>query len=234
MKFKEKLRMLRKERGLTQAELAQALNTTIGTIQQYELGKREPNFRAIIRIENFFGVTASYLMDEIEENSFDTLNAISLPNLPKCNDSLINLNEPIAENNIIETHDKVIRRMYKLVYLFADMMLKEEDELEQRRAEFERQKKENSDNQISVVDYSTNNASVMKECMREARDATEFLVCRKSDVKEWQIAGINAMFDKCNNERHIPHDLPTAIKGLLCMHIFYKENEDSENAKREE
>lgn len=30
------------------------------------------------------------------------------------------------------------------------------------------------------------------------------------------------MFDQCNEERIIPYDLPTAIKGLLCMHILCK------------
>ena len=44
----------------------------------------------------------------------------------------------------------------------------------------------------------------------------------ENDVEEWQIAGINAMFDQCNEERIIPYDLPTAIKGLLCMHILCK------------
>lgn len=34
--------------------------------------------------------------------------------------------------------------------------------------------------------------------------------------------GVNAMFDQCNEERIIPYDLPTAIKGLLCMHILCK------------
>ena len=121
-----------------------------------------------------------------------------------------------------ENRQKAIKRMYKLVYWFADEMLKNEDMAAHEKAEFERRRKEEPDKQIIMVCAGGNNAEVMKDCMREARDAAEFLKSRESDIEEWQIAGINAMFDKCNEERIIPYDLPTAIKGLLCMHILCK------------
>lgn len=121
-----------------------------------------------------------------------------------------------------ENRQKAIKRMYKLVYWFADEMLKHEDMETQEKAEFERKSKEEPDKQIIMVSTSGNNARVMKDCMREARDAAEFLKDRENDIEEWQIAGINAMCDQCNVEKVIPHDLPTAIKGLLCMHIIRK------------
>lgn len=37
------------------------------------------------------------------------------------------------------------------------------------------------------------------------------------EEEKWQLAGINAMFDQCNKENMVPYDIPTAIKGLLCM-----------------
>ena len=58
---------------------------------------------------------------------------------------------------------------------------------------------------------------IMKSCMKEAREAAEFLRDEKNDIEEWQLAGINAMFDQCNKENMVPYDMPTAIKGLLCM-----------------
>ena len=112
--------------------------------------------------------------------------------------------------------------MYKLVYWFADEMLKEEDAEKREAAEFERQCKEEPDKLQFRVSVHDNNARVMKDCMREARDAAEFLRNRENDIEEWQIAGINAMCDQCNVEKVIPYDLPTAIKGLLCMHILCK------------
>ncbi len=133
-------------------------------------------------------------------------------------------NKPANEEKeeLSESRQKVIKRMYKLVYWFADEMLKYEDMEEQEKAEFERKSKEEPDKQIIMVSTSGNNARVMKDCMREARDAAEFLRDRENDIEEWQITGINAMCDQCNVEKIIPYDLPTAIKGLLCMHILCK------------
>ena len=68
-----------------------------------------------------------------------------------------------------------------------------------------------------VISAAENNARVMKSCMKEAREAAEFLRDEKNDIEEWQLAGINAMFDQCNKENMVPYDMPTAIKGLLCM-----------------
>lgn len=121
-----------------------------------------------------------------------------------------------------ESRQKAIKRMYKLVYWFADEMLKEEDAEEREAAEFKRQCEAEPGKLQCRVSAHNNNARVMKDCMREARDAAEFLRDRENDIEEWQIAGINAMFDQCNAENIIPYDLPTAIKGLLCMHIICK------------
>ncbi len=124
-----------------------------------------------------------------------------------------------------ESRQKVIKRMYKLVYWFADEMLKEEDAEEKEAAEFKRQCEAETNKQQFRVSAHDNNARVMKECIREARDAAEFLRDRENDIEEWQIAGINAMFDQCNMEKIIPYDLPPAIKGILlmqCTHILCK------------
>lgn len=126
------------------------------------------------------------------------------------------------QEDLSENRQKTIKRMYKLVYWFADEMLSEEDAEEREAAEFERQCKEEPDKLQCRVSAHDNNVRVMKECMREARDAAEFLRNKENDVEEWQIAGINAMFDQCNAEKIIPYDLPSAIKGLLCMHILCK------------
>ena len=133
-------------------------------------------------------------------------------------------NKPVHEEKeeLSESRQKAIKRMYKLVYWFADEMLKEEDAEKREAAEFERQCKEEPDKLQFRASAHDNNVKVMKDCMREARDAAEFLKNRENDIEEWQIAGINAMCDQCNVEKIIPYDLPTAIKGLLCMRILCK------------
>jgi hypothetical protein len=118
-----------------------------------------------------------------------------------------------------EERKKAIKRMYKLIGWFAIEMLDEEDAEEKEKAAFEKMKKEEPDKQHIRVSAHDNNAKVMKDCMREARDAVRFLQRKESEVEEWQIAGINAMFDQCNKEGIVPFDMPTAIKGILCMHV---------------
>ena len=129
--------------------------------------------------------------------------------------------EPSQEEKAVysETRQKAIQRMHKLVYWFADEMLKYEDMEAQEKAEFAYRREKDPGKQIVMVSVSKHNARVMKDCMREARDAAEFLKNKENDIEEWQIVGINAMCDQCNAEKILPHDLPTAIKGLLCMHI---------------
>lgn len=57
----ERLKQLRKEKGLTQAELAKALGLSKSAIIQYENNKRKPNFNALIELGDFFNVSGSYL-----------------------------------------------------------------------------------------------------------------------------------------------------------------------------
>ncbi|MDO4266411.1 MAG: hypothetical protein Q4C63_08145 [Eubacteriales bacterium] len=130
--------------------------------------------------------------------------------------------ESTEKDELSEDRQKAIKRLYKLVYWFVDEMLNEEDAEVKEAAEFEKQCKEEPDKLQYRVSAHSHNAEVMKDCMREARDAAEFLKNKENDIEEWQVAGINAMFDRCNAEKIIPYDLPTAVKGLLCMHILCK------------
>lgn len=54
-KFAERLRAARKERGLTQGALADALGTTRDNISAYELGRNEPTISTLAAIAKFFG-----------------------------------------------------------------------------------------------------------------------------------------------------------------------------------
>lgn len=57
----KQLKELRLEKGMTQEQLAQALNLSKSAVVQYEHDKREPSFNALIKIEKFFKVSAQYL-----------------------------------------------------------------------------------------------------------------------------------------------------------------------------
>lgn len=60
--FSHRLASLRNERGLTQEELAKALNIGRSTLAAYELGNREPGFDTLCTLAKFFGVTTDYML----------------------------------------------------------------------------------------------------------------------------------------------------------------------------
>ena len=59
--FNEILRTLRKERGLTQQQLADKLGVSYSTVSMYERGNRRPDLEMMARIAEFFGVTMDHL-----------------------------------------------------------------------------------------------------------------------------------------------------------------------------
>lgn len=62
MTFGDTLKKLRIEKDLTQDEFAQKLSLAKSTISLYETGKREPDYKTIKIIAEFFGVTVDYLL----------------------------------------------------------------------------------------------------------------------------------------------------------------------------
>ena len=58
----ERIQSARKRAGLTQKELAQRLGLATGTIQQYELNKRQPRTEQLREIADALGVTLGYLL----------------------------------------------------------------------------------------------------------------------------------------------------------------------------
>lgn len=61
MAFKDELRKLRKQDGLTQKELAKKLGLSNSTISMYERGNREPDFEILEAIADFFNVDMNKL-----------------------------------------------------------------------------------------------------------------------------------------------------------------------------
>ncbi len=67
MDFGEKSKYLRKEKGLSQVELAQALNVSKACISMIEIGKNEPTANTLIRYANFFECSTDYLLDREDD-----------------------------------------------------------------------------------------------------------------------------------------------------------------------
>lgn len=62
MGFGERLRVLRKQKGLTQEELAKLSGISVHCIASYELNTRSPKIPTIIKLALFFGVSSDMLL----------------------------------------------------------------------------------------------------------------------------------------------------------------------------
>ena len=70
MKFNERLRAIRKEKGLTQAELAEKAGIAVNSVRLYEAGARLPKLDTIARMAVAMGLTANDLM-AVQWGKFD-------------------------------------------------------------------------------------------------------------------------------------------------------------------
>jgi len=66
--FGENLHLLRKQKGLNQAELSDIIGVGRNTLSDYENGKSEPNLTTLVRISEFFGVNIHSLLVEALNN----------------------------------------------------------------------------------------------------------------------------------------------------------------------
>lgn len=94
MELHERLKQLRKEKKLTQKELAIALNIPYRTLLNWELNTRKPSYENMIKMQEFFNVSGAYLrgetdikeamtwddpeiMDEVEKQLISSMRALS-------------------------------------------------------------------------------------------------------------------------------------------------------------
>ncbi|MGI6168261.1 MAG: helix-turn-helix domain-containing protein [Christensenellales bacterium] len=61
-----RIRALRKENHLTQAQLAKTINVSHSTLSQYESGARRPNYHLIASLADVFCVSIDYLLGKNE------------------------------------------------------------------------------------------------------------------------------------------------------------------------
>ena len=65
----EQLRALRRQRFLTQKELAEKVGVSYQTIQAWEAGKSQPRLRHIPKLADALGVAPTELMDVTEDQA---------------------------------------------------------------------------------------------------------------------------------------------------------------------
>lgn len=67
MKLAERLKELRKERGVRQEQVAVALDISMSAYCNYEQGKREPAASVLERMADYYGVSVDYLLGRSDE-----------------------------------------------------------------------------------------------------------------------------------------------------------------------
>ena len=104
--FKDKLKQLRIDRNLTQAEVAKAIGISAATIGNYEQGTREPrNNEMWQKLADYFGVSVDYLMEKGANNQH----------------SDINNNKIMQENIILRQENEMLRKKLQSIMEIISM-----------------------------------------------------------------------------------------------------------------
>ena len=77
----ETIAALRRERGLTQHQVADRLGVTASVVSAYEGGLRQPSYEVLIKLVRLYGVSADYLLGISGERAPDSRYVVSLDGL---------------------------------------------------------------------------------------------------------------------------------------------------------
>ncbi len=79
--FPERLKDLRKEKGMTQIELATALGVSSGTVAMWETGKRKPSFEMFGKLTQVFDKRIDYILGTSDDPAPAKLNDLEVAQL---------------------------------------------------------------------------------------------------------------------------------------------------------
>lgn len=79
----DRIKQLRKQKGLTQAELAELLNVGLSTVAMWENGKRTPNFKLLNDLSDMFDKKIDYILGTSDDDRSPKLNDIEISQLGK-------------------------------------------------------------------------------------------------------------------------------------------------------
>lgn len=123
MEFKDRLRMLRKEKKLTQVRLGQMLNYGYTAIANYESGRNHPSIADLKKIAKIFNVSMDYLLcvndirypyvRDDNSNEFNEVRRFYAKLSPKKIDELLFFMEWLVERPEEETEPKKLETEQK-------------------------------------------------------------------------------------------------------------------------
>ncbi len=115
------LAQLRKEKGLSQRELATSLGVSNGAVAMWETNRRQPDIEMLIRIAQFYNVSIDYLFGNIQ-----VLSTTKMQNLSSTEIKLIKYYQSVLNLNELDTKTK---NKITEFFPFASILSLEEQEL---------------------------------------------------------------------------------------------------------
>lgn len=103
------LAILRKEKGLTQEDIAQQLGIARPSYTRYETGEREPDFKMVIKLADFFEVSIDHLLGRKDYTSPTSA----------CSDSTGTSRYPLDDIKIADNSDIALKSIIN-IYLNAN------------------------------------------------------------------------------------------------------------------
>lgn len=115
MTFSEISKSLRKERGLSQAQLAEALNVSKACISMIEIGKNDPTANTLLKYADFFQCSTDYLLGREDDFGNITIKTEKPAPLPQ------------DELHLLEVYQKLdtVNKMH--VSAYAEIRLEEQE-----------------------------------------------------------------------------------------------------------
>ena len=69
--FSQRIRQLRRDKHMTQVQVAQRIGVTASMVSSYETDIRLPSYEVLLRIADMFGVSVDYLLGRQEKRLLD-------------------------------------------------------------------------------------------------------------------------------------------------------------------
>lgn len=159
--FAYRVRKLRKEKGISQEELAEALNTTKGTVSIWERGVRMPEQGTVQKVASYFEVSVAYIL------GFTDVISVPLPS------SQEESNRQIAKIELVEDLAKKLVQMSPETLAIMKASINEGYKQDSERGILE-----------SIDRYYVEiNSSVIHEANKEFEALDSLENCDKSDTK---------------------------------------------------
>ena len=113
MEFNRIIKLLRKERGITQKQAAEELGVSQALLSHYEKGIRECGLDFVVRVADYYNVSCDYLLGRSAERNGMMLTADDLPNPDKMKDNVYHgsvlptMNKKLISNSLNVLYAKV-------------------------------------------------------------------------------------------------------------------------------